>query len=213
MRALGLTLLLLPSVAFADPALAPVDPAVAPVDPAVAPVDPGECTTSTTVRCTGAAAPYAVAPAPYAVAPARVPAAPLLLVDPRPVGDGWRVVQSPDGNLWRERKVSTASPAVWGTGLAFWVIGFAGAGIGGVEQGDIALFGWWPIVGAFIGAGVSNGTARALWTVDGLAQAGGFITLLIGLAAGPDKLERLPIAVAPMAVAGGGSGIALSGRF
>ncbi len=59
----------------------------------------------------------------------------------------------------------------------------------------------------------SSGTAQALWAVDGLAQAGGFVTFLVGLAAGPDKLERLPLSVGPVGFIGGGSGVALSGRF
>ena len=178
MRALGLTMLLWPSVALAQ---------VAPA-PAAAP-DPGECTVTTTVRCTGVAAPYAVR------------------------GDGWRVVQSSDGSWWRERKVSTAAPTVWGTGLAFWLGGYAAGAIGGLEQGGVGWFGSWPIVGAFVSSAFSSGNAQALWAVDGLAQAGGFVTFLVGLAAGPDKLEHLPLAVGPMGFAGGGSGVALSGRF
>ena len=52
-----------------------------------------------------------------------------------------------------------------------------------------------------------------MWAVDGLAQAGGFVTFLVGLAAGPDKLERMPLTVGAASFVGGGSGIALSGHF
>jgi hypothetical protein len=135
-------------------------------------------------------------------------------LDPRQLGDGWRIVQSPDGCLWRERKVSTDSPAVWGTGMAFWLGGYAAGIIAGMQQGDVNVFAWWPIIGAFVNSAFNNGdSAKALWAIDGLAQAGGFVTFLVGMAAGPDKMQRLPLTVTPASFAGGGSGVALVGRF
>lgn len=218
MRALALTMLLVPTVAFAQ----------------AAPADPGECTVTTTVRCTGAAAPYAVqaaqpqapvviqtpapppplpAPPPPPVAAPPVIAPGTIILDPRAVGGGWRLVQSEDGSLWRERKISTDAPAVWGTGMAFWLGGYAAAVIGGMEQGSANLFAWWPIIGAFVNTSFNTGTAQAMWAVDGLAQAGGFVTFLVGLAAGPDKVERMPLTVGAASFVGGGSGVAISGRF
>jgi hypothetical protein len=188
---------------------------------------------TTTVRCTGAAAPYAVQaaqpqvvvqpPAPPAPPPP-VPAAPpqympppygqpAVILDPRQLGDGWKLVQTPDGCLWRERKVSTDSPAVWGTGMAFWLGGYAAGIIGGMQQGGANYFAWWPIIGAFVNTSFNSGGAQAAWAIDGIAQAGGFVTFLIGLAAGPDKLERRPLSVGPAAFIGGGNGVALQGRF
>jgi hypothetical protein len=191
-----------------------------------APPPEGECTVTTTVKCTGAAAPYAieavkpepivVAPPPPVAAPAPAPAPlppPVYVLDPRQLGDGWRMVQGSDGLLYRERKVSTDSPAVWGTGMAFWLGGYAAAIIGGMQQGGGGYFGWWPVIGAFINTSFTSGTTQALWAIDGIAQAGGFVTFLVGLAAGPDKIERRPLTVAPTTFVGGGSGVALSGRF
>ena len=77
MRALGLTMILLPSIAFAQPALPPAPPAPPLPQPLPPLPDDGECTVTTTVRCTGAAAPYAVQAAqpqaPIVVQPAPPP--------------------------------------------------------------------------------------------------------------------------------------------
>jgi hypothetical protein len=234
MRALALSLLLAPSIALAQvapPAPLPAPPPPpAPTAPAIPPgYEPSECTTTTTVRCTGAAAPYAVqaaqpqtivvpapppAPAPAAPPQAAPPTAPpaALLLDTR-LGDGWRLVQAPDGSLWRERKVSSDAPAVWGTGMALWLGGYFAGAIGGMHEGGANMLAWWPIIGAFINTSFNSGTAQALWAVDGLVQTGGFVTFLVGLAAGPDKLERRPLAITPATFVGGGNGVALTGRF
>jgi hypothetical protein len=209
MRAVALTLMLLPSIALAQQPLPPAD-------------DPGECTTTTTVRCTGAAAPYAVMPppppaAPVVAPPPPPPAAPpqIVVLDPRKLaGDGWKLTQDAQGCLWRERKTSTDSPAVWGTGMAFWLGGYAAAIIGGMQQGGINYFGWWPIIGAMMNTAFSDSPeGKTLWAIDSVAQAGGFVLFLVGLAAGPDKVERQPINIGPAAFVGGGSGVAISGRF
>jgi hypothetical protein len=209
MRALALTLMLLPSIALAQQPLPPAE-------------DPGECTTTTTVRCTGAAAPYAVmpppAPAPPVVAPPPPPppvAPQIVILDPRKLaGDGWKLTQDAQGCLWRERKVSTDAPAVWGTGLAFWLGGYAAAVIAGMQQGGINEFGWWPIIGAMMNTAFSESSGgKTLWAIDSVAQAGGFVMFLVGLAAGPDKVQRQPVQLGAVSFVGGGNGIAISGRF
>jgi hypothetical protein len=204
MRALALTIVLLPSIALAQQPLPPATP------------DLGECTTTTTVRCTGAAAPYAVqpppAPAPIVVAP---PPPQIVILDPRKLaGDGWKLTQSADGCLWRERRISTDAPSVWGTGLALWLGGYAAGIVAGMEQGGFNEIGWMPIIGAMVNAAFTDdNTGRALWAIDSVAQAGGFVMFLVGLAAGPDKIERQPVQLGAASFGGGGSGIAISGRF
>lgn len=224
MRTLGLTLILLPSVVLAQPAVAPA--------PSPAAEEQGECTVTTTVRCTGAAAPYAVqaaqpAPAeppiviqappapPPVAAPAPIVPPQALVLDARHlVGEGWKLTQSADGRLWRERKTSTASPAMWGGGLALFATTYLAGGVGGMAKGDGAEIAWWPVIGPMFAAAFSdNSTARALFVVDGLAQGTGFVLFLVGLAAGPEKMERLPVSVGPIGLVGGGSGVALTGRF
>lgn len=211
MRALALSMLLLPSVAWAQFAPPPIPPAPA--------AEPSECVTTTTVRCTGAAAPYAVQapPAETVVVPSPPPAPPpppqVIVLDPHKfVGDGWKVTQSPDGCLWRERKTSTSSPAMWGAGLGLFVASYFAGAIGGMAGGNNP-FGFWPIVGPMVSAAFTNGQAQVLWAVDGVVEAGSFVVFLVGLAAGPDKIERQPITFSPAMFPGGGGGVSLSGRF
>ena len=225
MRALGLTMILLPSIAFAQPALPPAAaPAPAPMPQPLPPLpDDGECTVTTTVRCTGAAAPYAVQAAqpqaPIVVQPAPPPPVTppqIMYLDTRHlVGDGWKLTQSADGRLWRERRVTSESPGMYGAGLTIWLSTYAASIIGGMMQGGIDMIGWMPIIGAMVNAGIgsSNDTAQGLWAVDSLAQGTGFVLFLVGLAAGPEKLERMPVSFGPVGFVGGGSGVALSARF
>lgn len=225
MRAVALAAVFVPAVALAQQPLGPPAPpaVVAPAPAAAAPAaEPSECVTTTTVRCTGAAAPYAVQPAPpptvvvtpppppVAAPPPPAPAPAPILLDPRLL-NGWKLVQTPEGCLFRERKISTDAPGVWGTGLAVWLTSYFAGAIGG-QVGENPL-GWWPVIGAFVTSSFTSGGPQVLWAIDGVAQAGGFVTFLVGLAAGPDKVERLPLTVGPMAVAGAGSGIALAGHF
>src|SRR5437660_166737 len=118
--------------------------------PALAQSEAGECTTTTTTRCTGAAAPYAAPgavaqppPAPVIVQPPPAPLPPpawypqpnvVMLDVQRLERDGWHLAQHADGTLWRERERSTASPAVWGTGLAIFSASWLGSGIGSIES-------------------------------------------------------------------------------
>jgi hypothetical protein len=208
MRAMALSMLLLPSIAFAQPALPSIPPAPA--------AEPSECVTTTTVRCTGAAAPYAVQPPTVVVPvppPAPAPPPQVIVLDPHKlVGDGWKVTQSPDGCWWRERKISTASPGMWGGGLALFVTSYAAGAIGGMA-GEGNPLGFWPVIGAFTSSAFTHDNAQILWAVDGIAQAGGFVLFLVGLAAGPDKIERQPITFGPTTFVGGGNGVQLSTRF
>ena len=138
-----------------------------------------------------------------------------IILDPRQLaGDGWKLTQDPDGRLWRERKSSTASPAMWGGGLTLFLTTYLAGGIGGMASDGFGEIAWWPVLGPiFAAVFTGNSSAQALFALDGLAQGTGFVLFLVGLAAGPQKLERQPITVGPVSFAGGGSGVALSGRF
>ena len=229
MRALALTMILLPSVALAQlPAPPPLRAAAAALPPPAAlpadAADTGECTVTTTVRCTGAAAPYAVqaaqpqAPvviqAPPPVAARRAPP-PQIILDPRQLGgDGWRVVQIA-GRLLVARAQGLDRFA-GGVGHGHGVLARRLRGRRHRRHGRGRLQ---PV--RLVAdhrrlrqrRASTSGSAQALWAIDGLAQAGGFVTFLVGLAAGPDKMERLPLSVGPASFAGGGSGVALAGRF
>jgi hypothetical protein len=208
--------------------------------------DPGECTT--TVHCTGAAARYAVpgavqpAAPPPPMAPPPIPppayypppAYPnnVVMLDLRKLeSDGWKLVQHSDGSLWRERHVSTASPAVWGTGLALFAASWLGSGIGSlVSQNGLGPLGFLPVFGAWGNAIAASGHNNctyydsysyncsdrkgelAGWAIGGIAQAAGFTMFLVGLASGPKKLERQPVMLAPGAV-GSGGGLNAVGQF
>ena len=188
--------------------------------------EPSECTTTTTVRCTGAAAPYGVPPAAQPTAPAYPPAPgyappPPVLLDLRALEhDNWHLVQHGDGTLWRERKVSTASPALWGSGLALLAGGWLAAGAYSVYDSGNGVPGlpFAPVIGSWVQAAIigtadnSHGGLAAFYGIDGLLQAGGLVMLLVGLAAGPSKVERMPVMIGGAAISGGG-GLSLSGRF
>jgi hypothetical protein len=219
--------------------------------------EPSECTTTTTVHCTGAAAKYAVPPfsqpqpivqpAPQPPPPPVIPP-PAYYPPPQPYypnvvmldlrrleSDGWKLVQHSDGSYWRERRVSTASSGVWGTGLAIFAVSWLGTGIGSVAtDSGVGPLGFLPVFGAF-GAATSESTKSdcsyttgyydygyqscsdhkgqvAGYVIGGLAQAAGFTMFLVGLASGPKKLERQQVFVAPGMV-GSGGGLNAVGQF
>ncbi len=180
-----------------------------------------ECTTTTTVHCTGAAAPYAVqpqstAPAPTIYPPNTYPPSsglqlPLVLN----LGEDTHLVQGTDGILYRERAVSTALPGVWGTGLGLlaggWLISGTYSALDSSE--GVPGLGFLPILGSWIQAAAVDGTgSKTFYAIDGVVQAGGFVMLLVGLAAGPQKLERMPVMITGQGAVGGGT-IGLTGRF
>ncbi len=188
--------------------------------------EPSDCTTTTTttVHCTGAAAPYGAQPAPTNAAPVYPPnsyptpagyGAPLLL-DLRAIEhDDWHVTQSSDGTLWRERRLSTASAPVWGTGLALLATSWIAAGGYSIADYSNGVPGmpFLPVLGSWCQAAAVDGDGtRAFYAIDGIVQAGGLVMLLVGLSAGPKKLERMPVMLGGAPIAGGG-GVSVSGRF
>jgi hypothetical protein len=146
-----------------------------------------ECTTTTTVRCTGGPL-----PAPQF--------APQL--------------------MWHDEPVSTANPRVWGAGLALFGASWLAAGVVSLDHSALPAIGFFPVIGAWMAAasnrndcsqtklGCDNAPNTALWVLDGVAQAAGFVTLLVGLSAGPKKIERRPILVVPT-----GAGFSAIGHF
>jgi hypothetical protein len=113
-----------------------------------------------------------------------------------------------------------------GGGIALLGIGYlpaliTGAMIGTFEtgrsrsdpDGDIAAASWvllLPVAGPFISGLVYRGAFWALpWIlVDGAAQVSGLALLVVGAM----RREKVPVFIAPMAVAGG-TGLALAGDF
>ena len=138
-----------------------------------------------------------------------------ILLDPRVLGDGWRVVQSDDGSLWRERKVSTDAPAVWGTGLAFWLGGYAAGIIGGMQQGGINEIGWMPIIGAFVQHRLQRRTAAPRRCGPSTASRRRAASSCSSSAwpPAPTRCSACRSPSAPASFVGGGSGVALVGRF
>jgi hypothetical protein len=109
----------------------------------------------------------------------------------------------------------------------------AGWAVGGIysefndTSGAPRGLGFLPVLGAFMQAAFvhdsydyngysstvrSHDGVRAFYTLDGLAQAGGFVMFLVGLAAGPDKIEKQPVLFGGAAFPGGG-GVSASGHF
>ena len=182
--------------------------------------DDGECTVTTTVRCTGAAAPYARAGSAAAGAGGDAAAAAAAVAAPPPprraaagAADHPRPARSSAATagsvVQSHRRTAVARAQALDRlarqcGAPGWRSGSAAtppaSSAATAEGGFNAASRRWPIIGAFVNAGVRTAArAQVLWAVDGLAQAGGFVTFLVGLAAGPDKMERLPLTVGPTA--------------
>ena len=82
------------------------------------------------------------------------------------------------------------------------------------------------MIGAWAQAGIVNSTGNyddngnrssnagltAFYAIDGVVQGAGFIMLLVGMASGPDKIEKQPVYVGG-AVIPGGAGVSASGHF
>jgi hypothetical protein len=181
----------------------------APVNPADG---PGECvtTTTTTTRCTGAAAPFASHPAPPPVLVLPPTPAPSIVPHPVAMPAGWQLQIDPDGNWWRVHR-RRGQPSIWAPGLVLWLSSYTVGIFAGVVQGQPETT--FPIAGTFVAAAFSESSgAQAAWAIDGLAQLGGLVLFIVG-ASVDGKLERLPVSVTPTSFYGGGSGVALTGRF
>lgn len=179
---------------------------------AQAPDPTGECTTTTTTttHCTGAAAPYAARSSSSTVILAPPPPAPMVMPYPLALPSGWRLTRDSSGALWRERK-GHGQPRLWAPGLALWLSSYLLVSFGGLAARESLTS--IPLAGAFVGAARSNDAGGQIgWAVDGIVQLTGFILVVAG-ASLDGKLERLPVGVAPIALHGGGSGVALTGRF
>lgn len=216
------------------------------------------CKTTTTVECTGTAAPYAVpyadpAPAPvyqpsqppppaYAPPPVYAPPPPQYAQPPQyppympqlRLGDGFRTVIDPNGQLMVERRTRLGRPGVWGLGLAMFVGMPLLTGIGlGLDrtEGNKTLYGglsMLPVFGAFTNAGIAaddcswsydycdkskaNGRAAG-WAIAGLIQASGLVMLLVGLGTGPEKIERFPLRFSAGPTQNGGMSFGMNGQF
>ncbi len=144
-----------------------------------------------------------VAPAAFAEPPAAPAAAP-------DGGAATTPCPPPPLALWSERKVSTPLPGMWGAGLGLWVASYAVGAIAGASSND--PFGWWPILGPIAASALSHDTAQVLWAVDSVVQVGGFVVFLVGLAAGPAKVERVPVWI-DFARLGGAPGVLATLRF
>jgi hypothetical protein len=200
-------------VAPAPVVAAPPQAVVAgPTTTVVNPADGSECvtTTTTTTRCTGAAAHLAAHPAPPPVLVVPPAPAPPAIPCPVVIPAGWHLQQDPDGSWWRVRQ-RRGQPAVWVPGLTLWLSSYGLGLFGGITAGHPEAS--FPVAGAFVAAAFSDGAgAQVAWALDGVVQLGGLVMFIVG-ASLDGKLERLPVTIAPTAFYGGGTGVALTGRF
>lgn len=121
------------------------------------------------------------------------------------LGHDWTFTRAADGSYWRMRKTGGSNPGMWGAGLALSVASWAIA---------LATNGWAPVVGGFISAGYySDGTTKTLCVFNGIVGVGSAVMFIVGLTTGSSRIERQPVTVVPIALAGGGQGAALSARF
>ena len=137
------------------------------------------------------------APMPYAVLPG-----------------GWRLDVDPmlGASYVRERR--HPRPGVWVPGLVVWLGSWAGTAATGliVDGNPFAAIPFFGAFGTGIFAGLDGDVGRALgYTLGGLAQVGGLVTFIVGLA-GEKRLERLPVQVVPLSFRDG-AGAGMSFRF
>lgn len=196
---------------------------------------PGGVARSTENTTASVAPPAAYPPAPYPPAP--YPPAPRPSCDPtcdasrcplcggaraltleeslRPaaLAAGWRLGTDEHGQPVYERKVRRASPGLWVPGLVLWLGSYIGTSLGGLR--DDRPWAAIPFFGALGAAGTDVLDARLGrgfgYLMGGLFQLTGFGLFIAG-ASGSNKLERIPIRIAPVAYQGGG-GASLSARF
>jgi hypothetical protein len=176
--------------------------------------------------------PAAAAPVPAAPPPAAYPPAPLgceacpppAEAAPTPwagpalagsVGPGFKLVLDERGQLAYERRKKGTTPGVWGPGLALWLVSYLGTSIGGVaDAGPYAAI---PFFGGFVYGGfelIDGNLGKGIgYSVGGAMQLSGFVMFLVGLSAGKDKIDRIPVRVSPLAYREGGGGFAVAARF
>lgn len=200
------------------------------------------CETVTTVRCTGNAAPLALpynqqAGQPVHIPPPVVPPPDVLPPVPAPpdacnecaepprarapvglppaLSGRWQLQIDENGAAYTRLR-STPSAAVWVPGLTLWLGSYVASMAVGISH-DGNPYTAIPIFGA-LGTGIvaglgGDGVGAAVgYTFGGIAQIAGMVTFIAGLAAGPKKLERMPVQIAPMASRDGG-GFSLAMKF
>jgi hypothetical protein len=123
---------------------------------------------------------------------------------------GWQLQQDPDGSWWRVRR-KRGRESLWAPGLVLWLTSYSVGIFGGLA--DMHLESSLPIAGAFVAAATTATTGEHVaWAVDGVAQLAGLVMFIVG-ASLEGKLEKLPVTVGPTTFHGGGSGVAVTGRF
>ena len=102
---------------------------------------------------------------------------------------------------------STDSPGVWGAGLTVLARHLRRRHHRRRRRRAAStLIGWMPIIGAIVNAACQTAAARRrCGPSTAWRRATGFVLFLVGLAAGPEKLERVPLTVGPIGFVGGGS--------
>lgn len=128
------------------------------------------------------------------------------------IDGGWWLDVDPVSGPSYVRVRRHARPGVWVPGLVVWLGSWAGTIAGGavVDQNGLAAIPFFGAFGSGIFFGLDGDPGRAVgYTLGGLAQLGGFVTFLVGLA-GEKRLERLPVQLVPLSFsAGGGAGMSL----
>lgn len=138
------------------------------------------------------------------------------VVVPPVLGNGWRLVTAPDGQLLRERRTHSMSPALFGTGLATLLVSYLGSGFGTLATHHAGRgVGFVPVFGAFAETAFSldNGSrgAAAAWAVAGVLQIGGIVMTAVGGVA-REKVERIPFRIGFGATSDAAT-VTLGGRF
>jgi hypothetical protein len=148
------------------------------------------------------------------------PAPPVAMPRPAPIDLSlvtrrWQVKQDSDGRFYRVRLAPTAKPAMWAPGLALWAGSYLAGGFAALPASDgTRELAWLPFAGPVVNAFIATTTAgQILWPLDSAAQVAGCVLFVVGLEAGPLTLQRRPLNVGPIGFIGGGSGVALSGKF
>ena len=130
------------------------------------------------------------------------------------VDGGWWLDADPRSGPSYVRVRRHARTGVWVPGLVVWLGSWAGTTAGGVlvDHNGVAAIPFFGALGSAFYYGLDGDVGRAFgYTLGGLAQVGGFVTFLVGLA-GEKRLERMPVQLMPLSFSGGG-GAGMSLRF